>query len=71
MKTFIQYVTQVSKMDNVDKKIISILQQDGRTSLSSIGKQLGMSHVAVKKRLDNLCDNLVGRGNLMFICLLV
>ena len=45
-------------MDNVDKKIISILQQDGRTALSLIGKKLGMSHVAVKKRLDNLCNNL-------------
>jgi DNA-binding Lrp family transcriptional regulator len=46
-------------MDNVDKKIISILQEDGRASLSSIAEQLGMSHVAVKKRLDKLCSNLV------------
>jgi DNA-binding Lrp family transcriptional regulator len=46
-------------MNNIDKKIISILQQDGRTSLSSMGKQLGMSHVAVGKRLDKLFDNLV------------
>lgn len=41
-------------IDNVDKKLISILQQNGRTSLSDIGKQLGMSHVAVSKRLDKL-----------------
>ena len=41
-------------MDNTDKKLISILQEDGRTSLSEIGKSLGMSHVAVSKRLDKL-----------------
>jgi len=41
-------------MDNTDKKLVSILQEDGRTSLSEIGKALGMSHVAVSKRLDKL-----------------
>jgi DNA-binding Lrp family transcriptional regulator len=46
-------------MDNIDKRIISFLQEDGRASLSSIGKRLGMSHVAVRKRLENLCSNLV------------
>lgn len=46
-------------MDNIDKRIISILQEDGRASLSSIGEQLGMSHVAVRKRLNKLCNNLI------------
>lgn len=47
-------------MDNTDKKLISILQENGRTSLSNIGQILGMSHVAVKKRLDKLVEaNLV------------
>ncbi|MFW9768445.1 MAG: AsnC family transcriptional regulator, partial [Candidatus Thorarchaeota archaeon] len=41
-------------MDDVDKKLISILQEDGRKSLSDIGKELKMSHVAVSKRLDKL-----------------
>ena len=41
-------------IDNVDKKLVSILLENGRTSLSEIGKQLGMSHVAVSKRLDKL-----------------
>lgn len=44
-------------MDNIDKKLISLLQKDGRTSLSEIGKHLGMSHVAVSKRLDKLQKN--------------
>jgi len=46
-------------MDDVDKKIVSILQEDGRTSLSSIGKELGLSHVAIIKRLKNLSERLV------------
>ena len=41
-------------MDNTDKKLISILQKDGRKTLSDIGKELKMSHVAVSKRLDKL-----------------
>jgi Lrp/AsnC family leucine-responsive transcriptional regulator len=44
-------------MDNIDKQLISLLQKDGRTSLSEIGKHLGMSHVAVSKRLDKLQKN--------------
>jgi DNA-binding Lrp family transcriptional regulator len=44
-------------VDDVDKKIISILQEDGRTSLSEIGKKVGFSHVGVRRRLKNLCEN--------------
>ena len=41
-------------MDDTDKRLISKLQKDGRTSLSEIGSDLDMSHVAVSKRLDKL-----------------
>ena len=41
-------------MDNVDKQLVTLLQEDGRKSLSEIGKKLEMSHVAVSKRLDKL-----------------
>ncbi|NHJ14419.1 MAG: Lrp/AsnC family transcriptional regulator [Candidatus Thorarchaeota archaeon] len=41
-------------MDNVDKRLISILQEDGRKSLSEIGEELDMTHVAVSKRLHKL-----------------
>ncbi len=42
-------------MDDKDKKIVSILYEDGRVSLSKIGEQLdNMSHVAISKRLDKL-----------------
>ena len=46
-------------MDETDKKIMSILQENGRTSLSSIGKELKMSHVAIRKRLKNLSEELI------------
>jgi len=46
-----------TEMDDVDKKLVSILQKNGRTSLSEIGKDLGMSHVAVSKRLDKLVQS--------------
>ncbi|TXT57543.1 MAG: HTH-type transcriptional regulator LrpA [Candidatus Thorarchaeota archaeon] len=41
-------------MDNHDKQIISMLLEDGRRSLSEIGDKIGMSHVAISKRLDRL-----------------
>jgi len=41
-------------LDEVDKKLIKILSEDGRKSLSEMGKILGLSHVAVKKRLEKL-----------------
>jgi DNA-binding Lrp family transcriptional regulator len=44
-------------LDDIDKKLVSILQKNGRTSLSEIGKDLGMSHVAVSKRLDKLVQS--------------
>ena len=46
-------------MDEIDKKIISLLQEDGRISLIDIGKRLGLSHVSVRKRLMKLCDDLI------------
>jgi len=41
-------------MDEIDRKIIALLQEEGRMPLSEIGKRLGMSHVSVRKRLKNL-----------------
>lgn len=46
-------------MDEIDKEIISILQKDGRISLSELGKKVGFSHVGVRNRLKNLCENTV------------
>ncbi len=46
-------------MDEIDKKIVSILQEDGRASLSKIGEILGYSHVGVRNRLKRLCKDLI------------
>jgi len=46
-------------MDEIDKKIISLLQKDGRASFSSMGKELGLSHVAIMNRLRNLSERLI------------
>ncbi|MBS7618936.1 AsnC family transcriptional regulator [Candidatus Bathyarchaeota archaeon] len=43
-------------MDELDKRIYSMLLRDGRVSLSSMGRMLGLSHVAVRNRLRNLCE---------------
>ena len=40
--------------DETDKKLISLLYKDGRSNLTDLSKKLGISHVAVRKRLDRL-----------------
>ena len=45
-------------MEKIDTKIIK-LKNDGK-SLRQIAKQVGISHVAVKKRLDRLTANETG-----------
>ncbi len=44
-------------MDEIDRKIISILQRDGRAKLQSIAKETGLSTMGVKKRLEKLIKN--------------
>lgn len=44
------------KLSDIDVKIVKALQDNGRASLSSIGKMLGVSHVAVLKRLRRIED---------------
>lgn len=46
-------------IDETNKRLISILQDNGRASLTDIGKKLGLSHVSVRKRLKKLSENLV------------
>lgn len=41
-------------MDDKDRKIISLLQQSIRPTLSEIGQAVGMSAMGAKKRLDRL-----------------
>lgn len=41
-------------IDEIDKKIISILQQNARTPFTRIAEEVGLSEGAVRKRIDNL-----------------
>ncbi len=43
-------------LDEVSRKIIEQLQQDGRRSYASIGKEVGLSEAAVRQRVQKLID---------------
>ena len=44
-------------MDEIDKKIITQLQADGRTSLEDLSKITGFTSMGTKKRLEKLIKN--------------
>jgi DNA-binding Lrp family transcriptional regulator len=44
-------------MDETDKKILRILKDDGRAGHIDIGKQIGLSEGAVRKRIKTLTDS--------------
>jgi Lrp/AsnC family transcriptional regulator, regulator for asnA, asnC and gidA len=48
--------TKVS-LDDVSKAIIEQLQQDGRRSYASIGKEVGLSEAAVRQRVQRLIES--------------
>ncbi|EKS8373769.1 AsnC family protein, partial [Bacillus cereus] len=41
-------------MDHIDQKIIYILQEDGRVSMTELGKMVNLSTPAVKERVKKL-----------------
>lgn len=43
-------------LDDISKRIIEQLQQDGRRSYASIGKIVGLSEAAVRQRVQRLVD---------------
>ncbi len=43
-------------MDDIDRKIISQLQLDGRTTLQELAKIIGFTSMGTKKRLDKLIN---------------
>ena len=44
-------------MDEIDKKIITQLQADGRTTLQDLAKNTGFTSMGTKKRLERLLKN--------------
>jgi Lrp/AsnC family transcriptional regulator, regulator for asnA, asnC and gidA len=47
---------KLSSLDDVSKKIVDQLQQDGRKSYSEIGKAIGLSEAAVRQRVQKLTE---------------
>ncbi len=43
-------------MDPTDERILGILKKDSRTPFTEMGKELGLSDVAIKKRIDKLLE---------------
>lgn len=49
-------------MDDTNKEILRLLREDGRMSFTEIGQKLGMSRVAVMKRVKKLEEDGIIRG---------
>ena len=49
-------------MDDTNKDILRLLRKNGRMSFTEIGDQIGISRVAVKKRVEKLEDAGIIRG---------
>ncbi|PRY13546.1 Lrp/AsnC family transcriptional regulator [Kineococcus rhizosphaerae] len=44
-------------LDDVSKRIIEVLQVDGRMSYAAVGKAVGLSEAAVRQRVQRLLDS--------------
>ena len=42
------------RVDDLDRKLLALLQQDGRRSFADLGRDVGLSTPAVKRRVDRL-----------------
>ena len=45
------------RLDDIDQKIIEILKRDSRTPYVKIGKEVGLSEAAVRRRVQNLIQS--------------
>ena len=52
----------MERLSDMDRKILAILQADGRRSFADIGRAVGLSTPAVKRRVDRLEEIGVIRG---------
>jgi Lrp/AsnC family transcriptional regulator for asnA, asnC and gidA len=46
--------TNAAGVDDVDRDIIRVLQRDGRTSATEIGRALGLTETTIRKRISRL-----------------
>ena len=50
-------MSQPGQIDDVSKRIIEQLQEDGRRSYAAIGRAVGLSEAAVRQRVQRLTDS--------------
>jgi Lrp/AsnC family leucine-responsive transcriptional regulator len=55
-------MTTIERLTDLDRKILALLQQEGRRSFADIGREVGLSTPAVKRRVDRLEEAGVIRG---------
>jgi Lrp/AsnC family transcriptional regulator, leucine-responsive regulatory protein len=55
-------MTRMERLDDVDRNILALLQRDGRRSFAELGREVGLSTPAVKRRVDRLEASGVIRG---------
>src|ERR1700689_3579745 len=55
--TFELINTAPGVLDAPDRKIISLLQQDGRRAYGAIAEEIGLSEAAVRRRVQRLRDS--------------
>lgn len=52
-------ISIVKDIDEIDKKIITMINEDWEQGVTKIGKKLGLSHTAVRSRLKRLKRDLI------------
>lgn len=53
------YTNNVKALDKTDKKIIMMINEDWERGVTKIGKELGLSHTAIRSRLTRLKRDLI------------
>ena len=54
--------TALGKIDAIDRQILRLLQENARRTFGAIGREVGLSAPAVKRRIDRLEEGGVIRG---------
>lgn len=50
------------ELDDIDRAILAVLQQDGRATFAEVGDRVGLSAPAAKRRVDKLVEHGVVHG---------
>lgn len=50
-------ITEELSVDSIDRKIISELEENGRTTLKDLGDSVGYTSTGIKKRMNRLVNN--------------